>query len=641
MRLSDQYNVAEFRTRALVIAGFFAFLLLVLLSRLWYLQVMQGDIFREFSDQNRFKFEKLSAPRGQILDRHGALIADSRPRFNITYTRGYADDLKTEMAMIGDILLWSEEEVADRVERISRLGRYRAMALAEDISQDQLALLQLKSLQLPGLDVEVQAVRDYLYDDAFFHVLGYTGQINDRDLKRLQTLFPERNYVLGDQRGISGIEALQESVLRGRDGRNFVVVDVKGRKVNQEQWELLPETQRIDPQAGTDLRLSLDLGLQLEAVRAFGDQRGAVVAMDPRTGEILAYVSRPAFDPNIFTRVISTKEFAEIQSAEDNPFLDRVLGEHYPPGSTYKLVMAAAGLENGVIDAQTTHYCPGSFRFGRRSWGCHKRDGHGRMNIVQAIERSCDVFFYNLALGLGLDSMFSWSVRFGFGRRTFLGSEVLEPRADRVFRFNSEQPGFIPYEDWVRSRRNTSVEGETINAGIGQGAYLTTMMQLARMTSALGNGGKIWQPQLILSEVDSLSATEVPKKARVENQIQLHDEARRIVLKGMQEVVMGEEGTARASRLPGLVWGGKTGTAQVVNLEVWRRRAKEIREFEDHALFVGLAPMENPQIAIAVIVENGGQGSRVAAPIAKKMVDYYLRGTQTTEGLHGITNNKY
>jgi len=639
MRLSDPYNVSEFRSRSLVIAVLFATLIGILILRLWYLQIWQGELYREFSDENRFKIERLSAPRGQIFDRSGNLIADSRPRFDVLYTRGNSQDLEMELSLLGDILGWEKSEIDLRLEKLKKSPRYQSQVMMLDIPSSKLALLQMKALDLPGLDIEVVAVRDYLYKEAFFHSVGYTGEIGEKELQRLRARFPQRSYRRGDQRGIIGLEALNEGLLRGTDGRNFLVVDVNGRRVNSDQWEMLPETSRIDPVAGTSLKVSLDLGLQLEAVKAFGSMKGAAVAMDPQTGQVLAYVSQPALDPNWFTQVLTNLDFQKALNREDNPFLDRVVGEHYPPGSTFKLVMAAAALENAVIDGKSTHYCPGFYRFGRRSWNCHKRDGHGRVDVVQAIAQSCDVFFYNVASSLGLDAMFSWSNRFGLGRRTYVGSEVLEGPQERIYRFNTEQTGFIPYQDWVRMKGNTTVEAETINAGIGQGAFLTTVMQLARMVAGIGNGGRIFQPQLVLSENPQDSERRKDLRAEVENHLRLEDKTRSLIIKGMEEVISGQLGTARLSKIPQVQFGGKTGTAQVVDLEVWRRRAKTDKKLEDHGLFVGLAPLDDPRIAVAVIVENGGHGSGTAAPIAKKMVQYYMQKLQTTEVNDGTTAN--
>jgi len=638
VRLADPQNIFEMRSRAIYVAGVFGILMGLLLLRVWYLQIWQGEVYRQFSDQNRFKIERLSAPRGQILDRNGALIADSRPRFDAYFTKGADKEWTSRLEILRKILKWDDEEYSLRLNRLTKSDRYVPQPIARDLRSEQLALIELQSADLSGVDVQVVAVRDYLYKDAFFHVVGFTGEIGEEELRRLSKRFPERDYRLGDARGVSGLEAMNEGQLRGRDGQDFQVVDVRGRKVNENQWKFMPKTQKVDPIAGQTLQLSLDLDLQLEAVKAFEGRAGAAVALDPQNGEILAYVSRPALDPNLFSKVLSAAEFSALKAQKDNPFLDRVVGEHYPPGSTLKLVMAAAAVESGVVDQRKTHYCNGSFRLGRRVWKCHKREGHGWVNLVQAIAQSCDVFFYNAALDMGLDSLFSWAVRFGFGRRTYLGSEMLGDELERIYRFNSEQTGFIPYADWIIARRDSTVEAETVNAGIGQGAFLTTMLQLARMTAAFGNGGQIRQPQFVRSMMSSGGENRRDYQSRLENQMFLSPLAQSLVLEGMEEVVSGKEGTARASRIPDVRFGGKTGTAQVVNLEVWKRSAKRVREFEDHALFVGLAPLEKPQVAVAVIVEHGGQGSRSAAPIAKRMIDFYLKKERSAAADGNIQN---
>ena len=626
MRLSDPYNVAEFRPRATAVAILFIVFFFLILVRLWYLQIWKGEIYREFSDRNRFKIERLSAPRGQLLDRNGELIADARPRFDLMFTRGNSPFPEMELAQLGKVLKWTEAELEKKQEFIRKSPRYQAKLIAQDISSDELALIESQTLEYPGIDIEVVAVRDYLFNDNFFHVLGYTGEINDRELPRWQERYPERNYRLGDEKGVIGIESAFEGLLRGKDGRDFIVVDVKGRRINHEQWELLPKVSRVEPEAGLSLRLSLDLSLQLETTKAFEGKTGAAVALDPKTGQILAYVSRPGLDPNMFTRPISSETFQRLTNQPKNPFLDRVVGEHYPPGSTFKLIMAAAALESCVIDRNTSHFCPGYFRFGRRIWKCHHHSGHGRVNVVQAIERSCDVFFYNVGLGLGLDNMFAWSTRFGLGRRTYIANEVFPGKHDRLTRFNSEVPGFIPSEEWVHAKKWTTVEAETINAAIGQGAYTMTALQLARVMAAIGNGGLLYQPQLVLGSARSSGQVVEEYSAQVENQIDLDPRSREIVLQGMREVIQGAEGTARGSRLPNLEYGGKTGTAQVVALDI--SKAFKRQEFEDHALFVALAPLQDPKIAIAIVVENGGQGSRAAAPIAKAMIRNYLMRDQ-------------
>lgn len=631
MKLSDPYNVSDFQARANLVAIMFGLLLSLLLARLWYLQVWQGDTYREFSDRNRYKIERLSAPRGALLDRHGDLIADSRPKFDLLITRSNLNNFDVELTMLKDILRWSDAEFEKRKEKLLKGSFYRPVLIAQDLTYDQLALIQSEGLDLTGVDVEVNAVRDYLYKDAFFHVVGYTREINEIDLKKFQNLFPDRNYRQGDQKGISGIESLYEQVLRGHDGRDFVVVDAKGRRINQEDWSLLPKAERIEPEAGRELKLSLDLKLQLKAYEALDGKEGAAVAMDPSTGEILAYVSRPALDPNAFTGTISSENFEGWLNRPDKPYLDRVVSEHYPPGSTLKLIMAVAALQSGVINAKTRFNCPGRYRLGNNVWSCWVKEGHGSLDIVQAIERSCDVFFYNVGQALGLDQIHLWSSRLGLGRQTFIGSEMAESRMEQMGRFNSESPGNIPSSDWVRSRGNTTVEAETINAAIGQGGFTVTALQLVRAIGAITGTGKIFQPQLVIQSKDSMGGTARRYQARVETEVELNPEIRELVLQGMNLVVNGASGTAKVARISGVEFGGKTGTAQVVRMELQKKFGKSRKEFGDHALFVGAAPLHSPKIAVAIIVENGGHGW-AAGLIAKQMIETYLKQIAEREG---------
>jgi penicillin-binding protein 2 len=431
---------------------------------------------------------------------------------------------------------------------------------------------------------------------------------------------------------VKGVEALYESILRGHDGSDFTVVDARGRRVNQEQWKLLPKTVREDPVSGMGLMMSFDLDLQLETAKALAGKQAAAIALDPNNGQVLAMVSLPGLDPNIFAGVVKGDQMADFMERDDKPFLDRSLAEHYPPGSTFKLAIASAALEQGVIDENTTYFCPGYYKFGNRVWKCWDKQGHGRVNVVQAIERSCDVFFYNVGLALGLDSIYQWAARFGFGRRSFLGNEVFPGKLETLFRFNSEQPGFIPNSEWVLSRRSSSVEAEIINASIGQGAVTVTLMQLARMASIIANGGRVYQPQLVLSTVGADGKPLQSFESKLENDILFKPKTLELVRRGMSEVVNGSLGTARASKISGLIYGGKTGTAQVAALNLTKKfRSKSL---EDHSLFVAVAPIENPKIAVAVIVENGGHGSSGAAPVGKLMIQTYLKDLIAKERNH-------
>ncbi len=637
MRLSDQYNTADLRPRAILLAGILTGFVFLLGVRLWYLQIWRGDEYREFSDKNQFKIERLAAPRGQVLDRHGQILADNRPRFDVTMTRGFVSNstvkeerlaaLEHQMRILKDIFQWSEEDFEARLAQITQAPPYQARRVARDVSWAQLAQIETRNLELTGVNVEVLAVRDYLYGDAFFHVIGYTGEVNDQDLERLRKRYPERNYRLGDQIGVIGAESLYEKFLRGVDGRDFTVVDARGRPVQNSSLKNLGSGARDNPVAGKSLRLAIDLELQLEGLRAFGENIGSAVAINPDSGEVLAYISTPGLDPNRFTREISRKQLKEWRDRPDQPFLDRAVGEHYPPGSTLKLVMAAAALEEGVINDKTRYFCPGFFRFGRRVWRCHEHAGHGSVDVRAAIQKSCDVFFYHTALELNLERMNLWSRKFGLGRRTYPGLEVFRegfPLAS-LYRFNSEQIGNIPSVEAVEAGRMTTVEAETINAGIGQGAFLTTTLQLARMLAIFGNGGMIFQPLLVLDAREPSGKVIERYQATLENRIKVSNPVMEQVLDAMSAVVNDPGGTAIRVRTNEFKLGGKTGTAQVVAMPQNRALMKMLgKELQDHALFVGMAPMEDPEIAVAVLVENGGSGSKTAAPIAQAMIKNYL-----------------
>lgn len=635
MKLSDSYNVSELRPRATLLAVIFSFLFALLGMRLWYLQIWRGDEYRQFSDENRFKVKRLSAPRGKILDRQGRLLADNRPRFDVVFTRGFSSDLDEELKVLGEIFAWSDIEFEEVKRQLKKSAPYLAKRIARDVSWNELAQIESRNLELSGVDVEVIAVRDYLYGDAFFHSIGYTGEVNEMDLIRLRKKYPERNYRLGDQIGVIGTEARFESYLRGEDGQEFVVVDVKGRPVQKTGFNIFDQSSRLEAIAGKTLQLTLDLELQLEAVRAFEDKIGAAVAIEPETGEILAMVSRPGLNPNLFTREVSGKQLLEMRNRPDKPFLDRTIQEHYPPGSTLKLVMAAAALETDVIDPDTIIDCPGYYRLGRRVWHDHNRAGFGEINVHTAIKKSSNVFFFNVGMMLGLDNIQHWSKLFGLGRRTNLAHEAIaaDRRSSRLRVFNSEQSGFIPDTEWIRKKGHTTVKAETINSAIGQGAFLVTVLQLSRMVSIFGNGGKVFQPQLLKHVYDPEGGLDESFTSVLENEIRLRPQTVNTVLSGMDAVVNESGGTARRARLKGYRAGGKTGTSQVINLGRMREQGlDDTKKFQDHALFVGLAPLDNPKIAVAVIVENGGSGGRTAAPIAGAMMQNYLNRTLPAGG---------
>lgn len=630
MKLADAYNTSALRPRAYLLGGLFIFLIALLLVRLWYLQIWRGEEYRNFSDRNRFKVVEISAPRGKIFDRNGRLLADNRPRFDVHFIRGFSVDVESEMLLLKDIFQWSDEEYQAQLIAVEKSAPYRGARLARDASWSQLARLEARTLDLSGVDIQVLAVRDYLYGDAFFHSIGYTGEVGDHDLRYLRQSAPELRYRLGDQIGISGMERMYEHLLRGRDGRRFVVVDVRGRPVQQEESALVVEESLVPAQAGSSLRLSFDLELQLETIRALGDRRAAAIAMDPQTGQILAMVSRPAIDPNIFTQFVSRQRLRELRERPDKPFLDRNLGEHYPPGSTFKLVMALAALEEGVIRPDTILNSPGSFRFGRRTWHDHNRAGFGQIDLREAIQKSSNVFFFQVGLDLGLDKMFYWSRSLGLGRLTWPGHEVFSDRSrpqERLRRFNFEQPGHLSTSSWVRRLGNTTLGAETINAGIGQGGYLVTTTQLARMLSVIANGGKIFQPQFVLESMTSEGEKMRSFEAILENTVEINESYRHLILDAMGAVVNEPGGTAGRARIRGVRVGGKTGTSQVVSLSASDEDEENV-SLQAHALFVGVAPVENPQIVVAIVVEHGASGGRAAAPVARQMIQNYLSRMQ-------------
>ncbi|MDH3999160.1 MAG: penicillin-binding protein 2, partial [Desulfuromonadales bacterium] len=467
--------------------------------------------------------------------------------------------------------------------------------------------VQEHSVNLPGVLVEVKPLRSYPLGQAAAHLFGYLGEVTEDELARSEF----SNYHSGEMVGKTGLEKLYESSLRGEDGQKRIEVNVSGRELRQ-------VTTR-GPLPGRRIFLTIDAPLQQAAEEAFADQAGAVVALDVNSGEVLAYVSRPTFDPAWFARGVSGDEWRELINNPMHPMNNKVLRGQYPPGSTFKMVVALAALEAKVVTAQDTVDCSGRMTLGNREFRCWKKKGHGKVDLHRAIKESCDIWFYAFGLETGIDQIAATAQKFGLGQAS-------------GFTFGRERSGLIPTKAWKKRRFGASwYKGETVNTSIGQGFVLTTPMQLAVMTAAIANGGTVWKPQVVQKVVTLEGEEEWLLQPEKRSETSWPKENLALIRQAMESVVNDVGGTARRSKLETVRFAGKTGTAQVV-----RRKSDEEEEaatdedvtpyrFRDHALFVSYAPADNPQIAIAVVVEHGEHGSSAAAPIAKAMYDSYFK----------------
>jgi penicillin-binding protein 2 len=465
------------------------------------------------------------------------------------------------------------------------------------------ARIAVNGHRFPGVGIHAHLLRSYPLSEHTAHVLGYVGRINEEELERIDASdYSGTNYI-----GKGGVEKAYEDLLHGSVGHQQVEVNAKGR--------VLRVLESQAPGAGKDLRLFLDIRLQQDAAAALGDRRGAVVAIDPRTGGVLALVSRPSFDPNLFVEGIGTADYKALRDSPDKPLFNRAIRGQYPPGSTVKPFVGLGGLETGAVGRSETKWCPGFYRLPGHShkYRCWKRWGHGTVALDKAIVQSCDVYFYRLAHDIGIDRLHEFLAGFGFGART--GIDV-----------SGELGGLLPSKAWKRRARNEPwFPGETLIVGIGQGAFLTTPLQLAAATAALAARGRYVQPRVArATEVPgSESEREIPAVIR---QLPLSPHRVDAVIASMTDVVESDRGTAKRIRTDAYRIAGKTGTAQVFTVgQKERYRESEVAErMRDHALFLAFAPVEDPRIAVAVIVENGGHGGSVAAPVARRVMDSYL-----------------
>jgi len=577
-------------------------LVAVLVGRLYVLQVLQHDQQSAVSENNRVHVLPIPPERGLIYDRNGVVLADNKPSFNLTMTRERAGDPARVLDSLAQILGLSEDD-RHQFDKDLRRGRkpFEPVTLLVGLSEEQIALIAVNQFRLPGLEVEPQFIREYPLADHFAHSVGYVGRINEKEAKTLDSTAYRGTQSIGK----TGIERFYENELHGQVGYEEVETNAQGR--------VMRVLNHHDPVPGKDIVLSLDAHLQQAAEKALGDRRGAVVVLDPANGDVLAMVSNPAFDPNLFVTGIGFKAYAELRDSIDRPLFNRVLRGLYPPGSTIKPAVAIAGLDSGVVTAGSRVFDPGYYQLPNydhkyRNWN---RTGDGWVDLDVAIMRSNDTYFYDLAHKMGIDRLSSYMNKFGIGQKVAL--DMFE-----------ESPGLMPSREWKRAtRRQAWFPGETLILGIGQGYMQTTPLQLAQATALIANKGVWNRPHLAKTIEGQPPVDENP----MEN-IVLRDKsdwAR--VTHGMEQVMHGARGTARKAAIGSQYRiAGKSGTAQVVAIKQGEKydRNKLQERHRDHALFVAFAPADDPRIVVSVMVENGESGSGVAAPVVRQVMDAWL-----------------
>ncbi|AXQ49885.1 penicillin-binding protein 2 [Pseudomonas vlassakiae] len=603
IRLKDHEKDARLvRNRVVVGAVAVMLLICVLVARLYYLQIIQYDYHSTLSENNRVHVQPIPPTRGLIFDRNGVIVADNRPSFSLSMTRERAGNWQEVLDTIVEVLDLTADDRALFEKRMKQGRRpFEPVPILFELNEEQIARVAVNQFRLPGVEVVAQLVRHYPQGAHFAHSVGYVGRINEKELKTLDPV----NYSGTHHIGKTGIERFYEPELHGQVGYEEVETNARGR--------VLRVLKRTDPKPGKDIVLSLDIKLQEAAEAALGGRRGAVVALDPRTGEVLAMVSQPSFDPNLFVTGISFKAYAELRDSIDRPLFNRVLRGLYPPGSTIKPAVAIAGLDSGVVNASSRVFDPGYYQLPNydhkyRNWN---RTGDGWVDLDTAIMRSNDTYFYDLAHKMGIDRLSSYMNKFGIGQKVAL--DMFE-----------ESPGLMPSREWKRAtRRQAWFPGETLILGIGQGYMQATPLQLAQATALIANKG-VWNRPHLAKTIEG----QPPVDPNPMEDIVLRDKSDWAkVTHGMEQVMHNARGTARKAATGAQYRiAGKSGTAQVVAIKQGEKydRNKLQERHRDHALFVAFAPADDPRIVVSVMVENGESGSGVAAPVVRQIMDAWL-----------------
>jgi penicillin-binding protein 2 len=618
--IGNEEQIRYLQERFRLVYGFVFIGIAILATRMLYLQVINGDQMRQYSEENRIKRVKVPAPRGMFFDRDGNLLVDNRPAFNVQITPQYLNESgkpKQVLEKLSTLIHLPVSEIEKRLQK-ARQPSFMPVIIKDNLTRDEVAELETWKIDMPGVQVEMAIARSNLSKDIGSNLYGYIGKVSTTELPNLNQV-ASRKYLLDDYTGKSGLEKEFEDFLRGIDGSELVEVDALGRSIEaaRSKGRVLSQPQVEPSVPGKNLVLSIDQDLQEAAVRGFGEKNGGLIAIDPRNGEVLAMVSRPSFDPAEFSRGIDSDLWNKLISDENHPLRDKTIQDHYSPGSTFKTITAIAALEEGVITKDTTFSCAGSINLGSRKVHCWKKGGHGSVNVVSALTHSCDVFFYRVAQKLkSVDDIAKWAFHLGLGKKT--GIEL-----------GREVPGLIPTEAWKQQRFNVPWSpGETLYVAIGQSFVLTTTIQLANAYASLVNGGTLFKPHVVTAVQSEDGKTLKEFVPQVLDKTKLKPETVELVTQGLWGVVNIPGGTAYSQHIPGMEFAGKTGTVQVVTQKAEKiyQKCENLRYNQrHHGVFVGYAPVKNPTIVVAVVAEHACSGSHGAAPIARELIKTYLQ----------------
>lgn len=585
-----------------------------LLFRLWYIQIYKGNYYVDVSERNRVRKIEIPAPRGIIYDRNGEVILGNSPFFDLVYIPQYVKDRDTTFKILSRLLHVPASRFESRLEMVQGQPKFLPIALKRNLSQHEVSIVEANKLFLPGIEIRVAPRRDYTVDIPP-HLIGYLREIDPKSLKAISKDKDDNPYLIGDLVGKQGIEARWESYLRGRRGYRLIQVDAFGRQTEgfEEKGWKFPSVPAIP---GSDLELTIDKELQKVTREAFSGKNGSVVVLNPRTGEILAAVSEPGYDPKIMQNGLSSEDWRRLTEDPFKPFLDKTTGGEFPPGSVYKAVVALAALEEKIVDQHKTFFCPGHFTLGNRLFNCHERQGHGTVNLFKALMKSCDVYFYQIGVELGVDRIAKYARALGLGQ--VLGLDL-----------NMERPGLIPTSAWkMLVHRFPWAAGDTPNVSIGQGYILMTPIQMANLYATLANGGQVWKPYVVNRVTNHVGETIYEHRPELIRQVtEIKPENFALIRNALMSVVMDPQGTGKNAMVPGINVAGKTGSVQVVSLKKNRNQGDVSVGWKEHAMFASFAPVEKAEIAVAVVSQNDsvGGGGRSAAPVAGKIMAAYFR----------------
>jgi penicillin-binding protein 2 len=612
---NSQREIHQFRLRLAVASGFVMFMFFVLFVRFFYLQVVRHEHYSTLAEANRISIAPIVPNRGIIVDRNGVVLAHNYSAYTLEITPSKIEDIDALIDALAEVVEITPRDRRRFKKLLDESKSFESLPIRNRLSDEEIARFAAHRHRFPGVDINARLFRQYPQGELFSHVVGHIGRINQRELEQLETDGLDTNYRGTEYIGKVGLEQSYEKHLHGTTGVEEVEVDSGGRAVRT--------LSRKPPVSGNNIVLNLDAGLQETVYRAFGEFRGALVAIDPSNGGVMAFVSKPGFDPNLFVDGIDPQNWKELNESIDRPMVNRALAGTYPPGSTFKPFMALAALTSGKRRPEQAISDPGYFNFGNHTFRDDKVGGHGAVDMYKSIVVSCDTYYYLLANDLGIDGISNFMRRFGFGSRTGID-------------LTGESRGILPSQEWKRKRFRTPEQqkwyaGETISIGIGQGYNSYTPLQLASAIATLANDGLMYRPHIVNYIEDIVTRARTPIEPKPLANLDLKPEHLRVVKDAL--IGVNKEGTgARAFAGTSYVSAGKTGTAQVIAIKQGEKyvASRVAERHRDHALFIAYAPADNPKIAVAVLVENAGFGAAAAAPIARKVFDYYLLGKKAT-----------